>query len=145
MRTVASEIGSRESRGQVRMGLRAALRKARLRTLALESLEERMLLAVLPPISHDPNAALPIDLAKTSNAADNSVNSNESSPSIAANPADPQKLVAVWSRRDTTLGTTTSVVEGAFSTSGGLTWTSFATGITLADRPDNLRELLRGH
>src|SRR6478609_6371188 len=79
MRTVASEIGSRESRGQVRIASRAAaLRKARLRTLALESLEERMLLAVLPPITHDPNVSVPIDLAKTSNPADNATTSNES-------------------------------------------------------------------
>src|SRR3954451_18168201 len=107
MRTVASEIGSRESRGQVRIGSRAAaLRKARLRTLALESLESRTLLATLPAITHDPNVPVPIDFAKSSNGADNATSSNESSPTIIINPLNTQKLVAVWSRRDTTLGTT---------------------------------------
>src|SRR4051812_22279052 len=113
MRTVGSEVGSRESRGQVRMGSRAAaLRKARLRALALESLEARTLLAVLPPIIHDPSAQVPLnpsgvlDLAKAPSApagtatiaADNNNTSNESSPTIIINPANPQKLVAVWTR-----------------------------------------------
>src|SRR4051794_21073317 len=80
MRTAAFEFGSRESRGQVRMGSRStALRKARLRALALESLEARTLLATLPSIIHDPNALLPLDFAKagssptggTTQAADN--------------------------------------------------------------------------
>src|SRR3954451_12054736 len=115
MRTVGSEVGSRESGGQVRMGTRtAALRKARLRALALESLEPRTLLAVLPPIIRDPNAPSTgvIDLAKVGSApngtatiaGDNATTSNESSPTIIIDPANPQKMVAVWSRRDTALG-----------------------------------------
>src|SRR5271170_4207699 len=98
MRTVASEIGFRERRKQVGMGTRAAaLRKAHRRTLALELLEPRVLLATLPAITPSPNTPLPIDLAQTgsapsggaTNAADGSILSpttgtgtieNESSP-----------------------------------------------------------------
>ena len=127
MRRVASEVESRESRGLVRMGTRlVASRKARLRALALESLEARTLLAVLPPIVHDPNAPLPIDLAKTASGlpGDNSTTSNESAPTIAIDPVNPQKLVAVWSRSDSSFtGDTKVIAEGAYSTDGGITWT----------------------
>src|SRR4051794_33205106 len=116
MRTVASEVGSRESRVQVRVGSRvAALRKARLRALTLESLEPRTLLAVLPAIVRDPGAANPIDLSIT--AGGSTVNSNESAPTIAIDPADPTKLVAVWTRSDSTVftGDTKVQAQGAYS------------------------------
>ena len=65
MCTVASEIGFRERRGQVAMGRRAAaLRKARRRTLAARITGIAGILATLPPIVHDPNAPVPIDLAQ---------------------------------------------------------------------------------
>src|SRR4051812_40339459 len=99
MRTAESEFGSRESRNEVRGGSRsAALRKARLRALALEALEARTLLAVLPPIVRDPSAASPIDLANS--VGGNSQTSNESAPTIAIDPVNPQHLVSVWTRSD---------------------------------------------
>jgi len=54
MRTVASENESQGARGQGRLGSRsrsAAIRKTRLRSSMIESLEDRTLLAVLPPIT----------------------------------------------------------------------------------------------
>jgi len=132
MRTVASEIGFRERRGQGGMGSRAAaLRKARRRTLALELLESRVLMATLPMITHDPNAPVPIDLAQTgsapgggaTDAGDNATTSNESSPTIVIDPNNAQKLVSVWT---THTAATTSTIEGAYSTNAGLSWTSFA-------------------
>ena len=148
MRTVASEIGFRERRGQVGMGTRAAaLRKARRRTLALELLETRVLLATLPAITPDPNAPLPIDLAQAgsapsggaTNSADGSILNpttntgtieNESSPTIAIDPNNPQKLVAVYTTHikvvTTTTTTDTTTIEGAYSTNAGLSWTSFS-------------------
>src|SRR5262249_16290351 len=131
MRMVASEIGSRESRGQVRTGSRtAALRKARLRALALESLESRMLLAVLPPAARDLNAPAPIDVSSFVTGA-TATTSSESSPTIAIDPALPQKLVSVWTQFN---GTNPSV-QGAFSTNGGINWTSFIAQPTILADP----------
>ena len=146
MRTVASEIGFRERRKQVGMGSRAAaLRKARRRSLALESLETRVLLATLPAITPNPNAPVPIDLAQTgsapsggaTNAADGSILAtngtgtieNESSPTIVIDPNNSQKLVTVYTTHvkvvTTTTTTDTTTIEGAYSTNAGLSWTSF--------------------
>ena len=125
-----------------------ALRKARRRTLALELLETRVLLATLPTITHDPNAPVPVDLAQqgsapsggATNPNDGSILStttntgtieNESSPTIVIDPNNSQKLVTVYTTHVavvTTSGgtpTNTTTIEGAYSTNAGLNWTSF--------------------
>ena len=97
-------------------------RKGRLRRLALERLEERALMAALPtPILASPATALPYD-----------PNSNNSSPSIVVDPADPTKMVAVWTDfNPNNLGQEStrvinSVAAGAFTVNSGTTWTPFA-------------------
>ena len=54
---------------------------------------------------------------------------NESSPTIAIDPNNPQKLVAVYTTHvkvvTTTATTDTTTIEGAYSTNAGLSWTSF--------------------
>jgi hypothetical protein len=123
-----------------------ALRKARLRALALEPLETRVLLATLPPIVHDPNVPVPIDLAKAgsapgggaTNPGDASILStatgqgtveNASSPSIVIDPNNAQKLVTVYTTHvkvvTATATTDTTTIEGAYSTNAGVSWTSF--------------------
>ncbi len=89
--------------------------RQRLQWGALEYLEPRTLLATIP-------AATVLSRNDLSNA-----RGDESSPSIAVDPANPQKLVAVWVRNDPSLGGDTKVlVQGAYSTNGGANWFSFS-------------------
>src|SRR4051812_42870895 len=111
MRTVASEVEFPEVDGPARSRARVvAARKSRLRRMALEGLEARELLAVLP-------AAVP---GTPINASGNP-GGNLSSPQIAIDRYDPTKLVAVWVRNDPAnlAAPTQVIVEGAYSSDGG--------------------------
>ena len=60
--------------------------------------------------------------------------SNESSPSIAVNPLNPNQVVSVWTRFDPSNNTPTPVLAfGRFSTNGGATFTTFAIGGVLTN------------
>ena len=92
-------------------------RKDRRRRVALEGLEPRALMAVLPPATV--TGQISISASPT--------NGHETAPSIAVDPTSPQKLVAVWTR-DTpnaaiNSNQTAVFVEGAYSTNAGLSWT----------------------
>ncbi len=114
MRAVSSENGptSEDVRGGSRGAARPVLlRKTRLRSLAMEPLEARTLLSTLPPITTNP-AANSILAPSTG---------NQVNPSIAIDPNDPTKMVAVWVQDDpahpyTNYGGTpvTSFVEAAY-------------------------------
>src|SRR4051794_10841052 len=65
----------------------AAAARERLRRLALDALEARTLLSVLPP----PQIVTRSDVSS-------SPNSEDDSPSITADPLDPMRAVAVWTR-----------------------------------------------
>ena len=95
--------------------------KSRLRRLALEALEVRSLMAVLPPATVNGQ----VNLSNPAGAA-SLVTSNETSPSVAVDPADPRKLISVWTRNDPTAGIsngqTPIFVEGAYTADGGTTW-----------------------
>src|SRR4051794_40126179 len=116
MRTVASEVESHRNRLPVRLGSRAvALRKSRLRRLALESLEVRALLSTLP-------AATILNRVDVSNST-----GDESTPSVAINPSNPQNLASVWVRNDPSrTGENKVLVEGAISNNSGASWSSFS-------------------
>jgi subtilisin-like proprotein convertase family protein len=112
--------------GRVRLRARSLeARKARLQRSALERLEDRTLMATLPPVSiaNAPGKQTPVpptfvDTSGTHN--------NDSSPQIAVDRYDPQKLVAVWVSNDPTdRPQVPQLVEGAYSTDGGNTWTQF--------------------
>src|SRR5918997_36852 len=86
-------------------------RKPSRRRVVLEGLEPRTLLATLP-------AATILNRVDVSNST-----GDESTPSIAINPANPQNLASVWVRNDPSrTGGNTVVVEAAVSTDGGATW-----------------------
>src|SRR3954451_14784701 len=99
MRTVASEHESQGSR-RGRSGQRAAaLRKWRLRSVAMERLEARELLATLPaPLvtqhPYNPNGGNQYAIDNIS--ANNGVGGNDSTPSVAVDPQNSKNLVAVW-------------------------------------------------
>src|SRR4051794_27988462 len=85
----------------------AATRKARLRQLALESLEPRSLMAVLPAPVPDPQGPLAPAALDSFRGIPNEGPSNpgnDSSPQIAVARYTPNKLVAVWAAHDTQLG-----------------------------------------
>src|SRR3954454_7567854 len=115
MRAVASEVETSKVRPGSRPRTRPVLlRKSRLRALALENLETRALMATIPGAQVTP----PIDVSGSGG--------NESSPSIAINPANTSQLVGVWTRLAPGLAPgQTVVVEGAVSSNGGVSWTGF--------------------
>ena len=125
MRAVPSESGNpqAEDREKSRTDARSARRrKARLRTLAMETLEARELLASsLQSIVPGTNTVLNVP----GNAG------NQLNPSVAYDPTNPQDMVAVWVDDDpghtiTGPGTNaiTTFIEGAFSTNGGASWSA---------------------
>ncbi|MEO6811427.1 MAG: Ig-like domain-containing protein [Isosphaeraceae bacterium] len=91
-------------------------RRSRLRRIALEPLESRTLLAVLP-------APLVSGQATISGPGGNGSRGDESNPSIAIDRYNPLKQVVVWTRDDPLIGgDTTTIVEGKYSNDGGQTW-----------------------
>jgi hypothetical protein len=123
MRPEAPEVQS--SMGRLRRpGSRPRpARKASRRRVALEGLEPRTLLAILP-------AASILGRVDVSNSG-----GDESTPSVAINPSNPQNLASVWVRNDPNRsGNNKVTVEGAVSANGGVTWSGFqATPFTLTD------------
>ena len=104
--------------------------KSRLRRLALEGLEPRTLLAVLPAATilvpggstqGDISTQPGIDVVP---AGQN--HGNDNTPSVVIDPANPKILVAVWTRNDPNHalnGNQTAVfAEGAYSTNSGQSW-----------------------
>ena len=86
----ASDVSYRGFRGQVRPDARLKKnRKSRLRRSALESLEARTLLAVLPPAQY---ASGPITIPGGGG--------NDSSSTVAIDRYNPQHLASVWVRTD---------------------------------------------
>ena len=127
MSSETSKVKTTGSRARLAAGSRRqTLRSATLRRLSLDVLETRTLMAVLPPTVFDttnPNNGTSAfqTLGAAQVAADG--NGNDSSPSIAVDQNDPQKLVATWVDNDPKLAPgPTEIVEFAFSTDGGVTW-----------------------
>jgi len=86
-------------------------RKARQRRIALEGLEPRTLLSTLPPAI--------IDQSNLSGGGSRD-NSDESAPSIAVNPMNPDQVVATWTQFDTDLPDDSQVfVRARVSLDGG--------------------------
>ena len=104
-------------------------RRARLRQVALENLEPRTLLAVLPPVTQ---VGLPTIL---SNSATTSAE-NESEPSIAINPSDPNNIAVVWVRYNAgRTGANKANVEGKVTFDGGVNWFSLGNLGTVSNDP----------
>ncbi len=125
MRRVDSEGHSQSSssRGRKRSGARTTPgQKPHLRRMSLESLEARTLLSTLPT---------PVTALQSLVGESNSGAGNSSSPSVAIDPLDPQKMVAAWTTFDpnnkldagNSGGQVTTYVQGAYSLDGGVTWT----------------------
>ncbi len=118
MRDDASAFEKSKAGSGQQHGVRSSkLRKTRLRALALEPLEARTLMSTLPPVTTASRTA--ISTATTG---------NSDAPSIAIDPNDPLKMVAVWVRNDPSnpkgpgsTTPTTAFVEAAYSTKGGVT------------------------
>ncbi|WP_337176243.1 Ig-like domain-containing protein [Paludisphaera sp.] len=128
MRTGATDVASRGLRKGLRLDARLKkVRRKHLRRCALEWLEARTLLAVLPA----PQAGQFVENAI------NRAGGNVSSPTVAVDRYNPWHLVSVWTRNDPDLapGNTTRV-EGAYSNDGGKTWNSLGTSIAPSVRTD---------
>lgn len=119
MRAGASSVSSPEQRGRTHRDARLRkTRKARLRREALEWLEPRTLLAVLPA------AELAGGLGNlTGNTA-----GSMSSPTVVVDRYNPLHLASVWVLNDPDLGAVSTIIRGAYSNNGGATWTPFDPG-----------------
>jgi subtilisin-like proprotein convertase family protein len=97
-------------------------------------LEHRTLMAVVPPpaVVSDTNGVPIRENVSNPNGADElailntDLTANETSPSIAVSPNNPNKLIAVWTRTDLGLPLPfTAISQAAFSTDSGRSWQSF--------------------
>lgn len=108
------------SRSRIRS---ARLRKSRLRSRALEGLEPRVLLAVLPPTSVSNANQVRIDPQFLGGS------QNDSTPSIAVDPNNPQYMAAAWTINNPKLAPgPTELVQAAVSTNGGQSWSQVGVG-----------------
>ena len=102
-------------RSRTRPSRRTPGHKSRLGDLALESLERRALMAVLPPVT----VTGQLNISGGSG--------NQVSPSVAIDPNNPQKLVSVWvddnPANAMNNGQTPVFIQGAFTINGGQSWT----------------------
>jgi subtilisin-like proprotein convertase family protein len=135
MRTGSSEFLRRRGRMSHMAQLRRN-RKSRDYRIDLEGLEARTLLATTPavtatgvPVALSPfGTQQPFDGQDTNFPYGNVTTSgNANSPTVAIDPYDPSKLFAVWGLDLSTLTPpptiVTAVVEAAYSSNGGTTWT----------------------
>lgn len=89
--------------------------------LAMEPLEQRSLLSNLPTLSTNPALNTIVQPGETGT-------TNQVNPSVAIDPSNPQKMVAVWTRDASGVlsgvngSAITAFTEGAYTTNGGLTW-----------------------
>ncbi len=130
MRTGSWDVVSRRRRGGERLSAQQkAARRVRTQWMELEGLEIRALMATIPAATA---TGAPINLSQN---AGNSNVANESSPIVAVDPTDPQKLVTVWVNNDPKIPLPGPVVtiEGAYSTDGGTTWLNFTASSPLLD------------
>ena len=122
MRTGSSDIQFHGHRGRIRPDARSRkARKSRYCFVDLEGLELRTLLATTIPAATTSgslqNLTGLLDVTKVGNA---------NSPTVAVDPYDSQKLIAVWGVDLTQITPappfTVNVVEGAYSNNGGAAW-----------------------
>ncbi len=124
MQSEASVVRTQGERRPSRQARRARLRQAAVRRrLALEGLEARTLMAVLP-------APTVVDQVNVTNG----FQGDESSPSVAVDPQNPQHMVAVYTRINQRVANPPYIgVEARYSTNGGQNWQSLGLGGNLAD------------
>jgi subtilisin-like proprotein convertase family protein len=125
MRAVETEVEVPKARKRSRHRARfAPLHRSRLRSLALEPLEARTLMATLPPAV----VTRTLDVSNSGG--------NQSSPSIAVNPTNPLQAVAVWTRLDPNLAPgPTEVTAGAYTNNGGASWSAVFNPATMLTDP----------
>jgi subtilisin-like proprotein convertase family protein len=122
----SSEFGAG---GNLRGRRRGASRKTTLRRAALERLEERALMAVLPT----PTAVGPVNISGPLSGGD-PLFANESTPAIAVNRYNPNQLVAAWTLHRTDVPTPPLIfAQAAVSTDGGQSWNGLFLGGHLPD------------
>lgn len=116
MTAETSEVKSKGNRSHFQGGARRRrlARGETYRRPGMDVLEARELLATLPASTFLPNT-LPVSAVTGAG--------NMSTPSIAINQNNPQKLAAVWTRNDPQLANApTQIVQLAVSSDGGKTW-----------------------
>ncbi len=105
------------------------MRRARPRRIELEGLETRTLLSTLPAAAV---TGSPLGLTGLANV---STDGNADSPMVEIDPADPNKMVAVWVVNNPSLPAPGPFVnvEGAYSIDAGKDWRSFSAEVVLLD------------
>src|SRR5579883_3318271 len=123
MRTGASDVRGRGRHGRIRPDAWSKrARTARQRWIDLEGMESRTLLATSAATATGGAVQLTnfVDVTKQGNAI---------SPTVVVNPYNSQDVVAVWGVDLSSITPeptpTTAIIEGDYSTNGGLSWSSF--------------------
>jgi len=100
-------------------------RKSRFRSLHLEGLENRMLLATIPAAAPTTINGAPLGPTSLTFLTSVTLQGNANNPTVAVDPYDSQKLFAVWGVDLSSLSPvphTTAILEGAYSNDGGTNW-----------------------
>src|SRR5437870_867396 len=112
-----SDLNAKQRTGSRTAAARRMLSRACLPVLTLEGLESRTLLSTLPA----PTITSHTDVSGGGGGI------NQSSPSIAYDPSNPQKLVTLFTTNNPGSGTTQTVfIGGKYSINGGASWGTFA-------------------
>jgi subtilisin-like proprotein convertase family protein len=114
--------GSRRSRNRRAAALRPSPR------LRLEALEDRTVMSVLPSPAVTSNLILPAGL---------NGGVGYSSPAIAIDPVNPQKLIAVSTARAPGSTVPGDTLQANYTIDGGATWQSFVVGAGASNLPGN--------
>jgi subtilisin-like proprotein convertase family protein len=124
MRPQQTEVNPRGGRGRSHLGLRRVIDRKVRRRMALESLEPRTLLAVLPPTT----ISAPVDISNRVGA--------EYDPQVSVDPANALDAVVVYNgviAPPTVTPNPVSYIAGASTTDGGHTWTPFNINVSVID------------
>ncbi len=128
MRTGSSGTSFLRNRGRSRLGM--ALKKARKshqRFIDVEGLEARTLLATIPAVAPSEVNGTPVTPIPLTDYTDVTTQGDTSSPMVAVDPYDAQKVFAAWvyDGSQTAPGLPPdSVIQASYSSDGGTDWTS---------------------
>ncbi len=135
MRTGSSDTSFLRNRGRGRLGtpLKRA-RKSHQRFIDVEGLEARTLLATIPAVAPSEVNGTPVTPIPLTSYTDVTLQGDTSSPVVAVDPYDSQKVFAAWVNDLTQTDPADppdSIIQASFSDDGGTDWSSIGGGLAV--------------